>query len=125
MLKDEGQGAGATLANFVVAASWADGAAQSHEAKRSILKFIATALGSVHDPAGTAALRSPIRCPTAISRQSCATVRGSARLHGMQTPSLRVSGAWMRRRVEADELAHCRWAGKAGDGIFAGSRRAR
>jgi 2-methylcitrate dehydratase PrpD len=55
---DEGQGAGATLANFVAAASWADVAAQSHEAKRSILNFFATALGSAYDPAVTSALRT-------------------------------------------------------------------
>src|SRR5216684_162323 len=34
------------------------GAAQSHEAKRSILNFFATALGSAYDPAVTAALRT-------------------------------------------------------------------
>jgi 2-methylcitrate dehydratase PrpD len=55
---DEGQGAGVTLANFVAAASWADVAAQSHEAKRSILNFFATALGSAYDPAVTSALRT-------------------------------------------------------------------
>jgi len=56
--QDEGQGAGATLANFAAATSWADVAAQSHEAKRSILNFFATALGSAYDPAITAALRT-------------------------------------------------------------------
>jgi 2-methylcitrate dehydratase PrpD len=56
--QDQGQGAGATLANFVAATSWADVAAQTHEAKRSILNFFATALGSAHDPAVTAALRT-------------------------------------------------------------------
>ena len=44
--QDERQGASATLADFVAATSWADVAAQSHEAKRSILNFFATALGS-------------------------------------------------------------------------------
>lgn len=58
MRQDEGQGAGATLANFVAATSWADVAAQSHEAKRSILNFFATALGSAHDPVVTSALRA-------------------------------------------------------------------
>ena len=58
MRQDEGQGAGATLANFVAAASWADVSAQSHEAKRSILNFFATALGSAYDPAVTSALRT-------------------------------------------------------------------
>jgi 2-methylcitrate dehydratase PrpD len=56
--QDQEQGAGATLANFVAATSWADVAAQSHEAKRSILNFFATALGSAYDPAVTSALRT-------------------------------------------------------------------
>jgi 2-methylcitrate dehydratase PrpD len=56
--QDEGQGASATLAKFVAATSWADVAAQSHEAKRSILNFFATALGSAYDPAVTSALRT-------------------------------------------------------------------
>jgi 2-methylcitrate dehydratase PrpD len=55
---DEGQGAGATLGHFVAATSWSDVAAQSHEAKRSILNFFATALGSAYDPAVTSALRA-------------------------------------------------------------------
>jgi 2-methylcitrate dehydratase PrpD len=58
VLLDEGQGASATLADFVAAASWADVAAQSHQAKRSILNFFATALGSAYDPAVTSALRT-------------------------------------------------------------------
>jgi 2-methylcitrate dehydratase PrpD len=44
------------LANFISAASWEDVEAQSHEAKRSILNFFATALGSAYDPAVTGAL---------------------------------------------------------------------
>jgi 2-methylcitrate dehydratase PrpD len=44
------------LAKFVSAASWEDVAAQSHEAKRSILNFFATGLGSADDPAVTDAL---------------------------------------------------------------------
>jgi len=56
--QDEGQGASATLAKFVAATSWVDVAAQSHEAKRSILNFFATALGSAYDPAVTSALRT-------------------------------------------------------------------
>jgi 2-methylcitrate dehydratase PrpD len=55
--QDEAQGAGTTLADFVAATVWADIAAQSHEAKRSILNFFATALGSAYDPAVSAALR--------------------------------------------------------------------
>ncbi|MDR3486152.1 MAG: MmgE/PrpD family protein [Bradyrhizobium sp.] len=58
MRQDEGQGASATLAHFVAATTWTDVAAQSHEAKRSILNFFATALGSAYDPAVTAALRT-------------------------------------------------------------------
>src|SRR3954449_5130230 len=58
MLQEERQGAGATLGNFVATTSWADVAAQSHEAKRSILNFFATALGSANDPAVTGAVRA-------------------------------------------------------------------
>ena len=47
-----------TLGDFVAAASWADVAEQGHHAKRSILNFFATALGSAHDPAVTTALRT-------------------------------------------------------------------
>jgi hypothetical protein len=56
--QDEAQGAGTTLADFVAGTAWADVAAQNHEAKRSILNFFATALGSANDPAVTAALRT-------------------------------------------------------------------
>jgi 2-methylcitrate dehydratase PrpD len=45
-----------TLAKYIAAASWEEVAAQSHEAKRSILNFFATALGSAYDPAVTVAL---------------------------------------------------------------------
>jgi 2-methylcitrate dehydratase PrpD len=55
--QDEAQGAGTIFADFVAGAAWADVAAQSHEAKRSILNFLATALGSANDPVVTAALR--------------------------------------------------------------------
>jgi 2-methylcitrate dehydratase PrpD len=47
-----------TLADFVAASSSADVEAQSHEARRSILNFFATALGSAGDPALTTALRT-------------------------------------------------------------------
>jgi len=56
--QDEAQGAGTTFADFVASTAWADVAAQDHEAKRSILNFFATALGSANDPAVTAALRT-------------------------------------------------------------------
>jgi len=54
---DEAQGAGTIFADFVAGTAWTDVAAQSREAKRSILNFFATALGSAHDPAVSAALR--------------------------------------------------------------------
>ncbi len=47
-----------TFADFVAGTAWADVAAQEHEAKRSILNFFATALGSANDPAVSAALRT-------------------------------------------------------------------
>jgi 2-methylcitrate dehydratase PrpD len=56
--QDEGQGASAVLAHFVAATSWSDVADQSHEAKRSIMNFFATALGSAYDPVVTSALRT-------------------------------------------------------------------
>jgi len=56
--QDEAQGAGTTFADFVAATAWADVATQDHEAKRSILNFFATALGSSNDPAVIAALRT-------------------------------------------------------------------
>jgi 2-methylcitrate dehydratase PrpD len=56
--QDEAQGSGRVFADFVVRTEWADVAAQTHEAKRSILNFFATALGSTYDPAVTIALRT-------------------------------------------------------------------
>ena len=58
MRQDEAQGAGKIFADFVAGTAWADVAAQSHEAKRSILNFFATALGSANDPAVSGALRA-------------------------------------------------------------------
>ena len=58
MRQDEAQGAGTAFADFVAGTVWADITAQNHEAKRSILNFFATALGSANDPAVTAALRT-------------------------------------------------------------------
>ncbi|MET0674956.1 MAG: MmgE/PrpD family protein [Bradyrhizobium sp.] len=46
------------LARLVAETSWGDIAAQQHEARRSILNFFATALGSAHDPAVTIALQT-------------------------------------------------------------------
>jgi 2-methylcitrate dehydratase PrpD len=54
----EAQGAATTLADFVASTVSADVAAQKHEAKRSILNFFATALGSAHDTAVITALRT-------------------------------------------------------------------
>jgi 2-methylcitrate dehydratase PrpD len=56
--QSEVSGVSRTLAELVAATSWADVAAQQHEAKRSVLNFFATALGSAHDPAVTIALRT-------------------------------------------------------------------
>jgi len=56
--QEEAQGAGTIFADFVAGTAWADVSAQNHEAKRSILNFFATALGSANDPAVTAALRT-------------------------------------------------------------------
>jgi 2-methylcitrate dehydratase PrpD len=47
-----------TLADFVASSSWTDVEAQSLEARRSILNFFATALGSARDPVVTAAMRT-------------------------------------------------------------------
>ena len=47
-----------TLADFVAASSWTDVEVQSLEARRSILNFFATALGSARDPVVTAAIRT-------------------------------------------------------------------
>ena len=58
MRQVEAQGAGTVFADFVAGTAWADVAAQEHEAKRSILNFFATALGSANDLAVTAALRA-------------------------------------------------------------------
>lgn len=52
------EGAGKIFADFVAGTAWADVVAQEHEAKRSILNFFATALGSAKDPAVSAALRT-------------------------------------------------------------------
>ena len=51
-------GVSRTLAEFVAASSWADVEAQSLEARRSILNFFATALGSARDPVVMAAMRT-------------------------------------------------------------------
>ena len=58
MRQEEAQGAGTIFADLVAGTAWADVSAQNHEAKRSILNFFATALGSANDPAVTAALRT-------------------------------------------------------------------
>src|SRR5215468_7799247 len=56
--QNEVSGVSRILADLVAVTSWADVAAQEHEAKRSMLNFFATALGSAHDPAVTIAART-------------------------------------------------------------------
>jgi 2-methylcitrate dehydratase PrpD len=56
--ENEVSGVSRVLADLVAVTSWTDVAAQEHEAKRSLLNFFATALGSAHDPAVTIALRT-------------------------------------------------------------------
>jgi 2-methylcitrate dehydratase PrpD len=56
--QDEAQGAATTFADFVAGTVWDDVTAQEHEAKRSILNFFATALGSSRDPAVAIALKT-------------------------------------------------------------------
>ena len=51
-------GVSRNLADFVISSSWADVEAQSVEARRSILNFFATALGSARDPVVVAAMRA-------------------------------------------------------------------
>ena len=63
-----------TLADFVEASSWVDVEAQSHEARRSILNFFATALGSARDPVVAAAMRTL----SPFSGAATATVIGHA-----------------------------------------------
>lgn len=56
--QNEVSGVSRILADLVAVTAWADVVAQEHEAKRSILNFFATALGSAHDPAVAIALRT-------------------------------------------------------------------
>ncbi len=58
MPQNEVSGVSRALAELVANTSRADVAAQEHEAKRSLLNFFATALGSAHDPAVSSALRT-------------------------------------------------------------------
>lgn len=58
MPQDSIQGVSRTLADLVASSSWADVEAQSAEARRAILNFFATALGSARDPVVTAAMRA-------------------------------------------------------------------
>ncbi|MFB6459675.1 MmgE/PrpD family protein [Bradyrhizobium tunisiense] len=64
-----------TLADVVAAASWADVGAQSIAARRSILNFFATALGSARDPVVMAAMRTL----SPFSGAATATVIGHSR----------------------------------------------
>src|SRR5215475_6053281 len=56
--QNEVSGVSRTLAELVANTSWVDVAAHEHEAKRSLLNFFATAVGSAHDPAVSTALRT-------------------------------------------------------------------
>ncbi len=58
MPQETQQSVSGALAGLVASVSWNDVADQSHEAKRSILNFFATAIGSAHDPALTRALNA-------------------------------------------------------------------
>jgi 2-methylcitrate dehydratase PrpD len=71
------------LANLVATSSWENVSDQSHEAKRSILNFFATALGSSNDPAVASALRvvtpfSGSRTSSVIGRSERLDVLGAA-----------------------------------------------
>jgi 2-methylcitrate dehydratase PrpD len=88
--QDEAQGAGTIFADFIAGTVWADVAAQSHEAKRSMLNFFATALGSANDPAVTAALRTLLP----FSGAATSTIIGrSERLDAMCTSFLNAISA--------------------------------
>lgn len=65
-----------TLADFVATTSWADVEAQSLEARRSILNFFATALGSARDSVVIAAMRTL----SPFSGAATATVIGHSEL---------------------------------------------
>ncbi|CCE06609.1 conserved hypothetical protein [Bradyrhizobium sp. STM 3843] len=58
MPQDQIPSVSTTLADFVAASSWAEVEAQAHQARRSILNFFATTLGSARDPVVTAAMRT-------------------------------------------------------------------
>ena len=90
MRQDEAQGAGTNFADFIAGTVWADVAAQSHQAKRSMLNFFATALGSANDPAVTAALRTLLP----FSGAATSTIIGrSERLDAMSTSFLNAISA--------------------------------
>ncbi len=56
MPREASQSVSGALANLVASTSWNDVAEQSHQAKRSILNFFATAIGSANDPVVTRAV---------------------------------------------------------------------
>src|SRR3989440_4436947 len=71
------------LANLVATNSWQDVSGESHEAKRSILNFFATALGSSNDVAVTSALQvltpfSGYRTSSIIGRSERLDAMGAA-----------------------------------------------
>lgn len=83
MRQDEAQGAATRFADLVAGTVWEDVAAEVHEAKRSILNFFATALGSSHDPAVAIALKtllpfSPAPTSSIIGRSERLDAMGAA-----------------------------------------------
>lgn len=83
MRQDEAQGAATRFADLVAGTVWEDVAAHEHEAKRSILNFFATALGSSHDPAVVIALKtllpfSPAPTSSIIGRSERLDAMGAA-----------------------------------------------
>lgn len=72
MRQDEAQGAATRFAELVAGTVWDDVAAEVHEAKRSILNFFATALGSSRDPA----VVTPLKTLAPFSGAATSTVIG-------------------------------------------------
>jgi len=68
------QPATAAFARLIATTTWDDVAGQVHEAKRSLLNFFATALGSAHDPV----LNAGLRVIAPFSGKPAATVIGRA-----------------------------------------------
>jgi 2-methylcitrate dehydratase PrpD len=109
--QNEAPGASATLAGFVADAAWADVASQSHEAKRSILNYFATALGSAYDPAMTSALRvvspfSGAATSAIIGRQDRLDALGAALVNAI---SANLVDFWIRSSIPPRPSLHRYW----------------